>query len=101
MAESGAARRVGAAGDGIQLCAVARPGRRNCVSLPRLGCRFPPLTINFARSVEYGGELTLGGTNTSAYTGDIDFIDLPLGREGGFWNIPLVCECLRTLYVID
>ncbi|KAH7107915.1 acid protease [Auriculariales sp. MPI-PUGE-AT-0066] len=44
--------------------------------------------------VEYGGELTLGGTNTSAYTGDVDFVDLPLGMAGGFWNLPLTSVSL-------
>ncbi|TFK54576.1 acid protease, partial [Heliocybe sulcata] len=33
----------------------------------------------------YGGEFTLGGTNTSLYTGDIQFIDFPSGVQQSFW----------------
>ncbi|EJD35271.1 acid protease [Auricularia subglabra TFB-10046 SS5] len=43
-----------------------------------------------AQAVEFGGLFTMGGTNTSIYTGDVDFITLPAGTQGGFWNIPVV-----------
>ncbi|KZT29099.1 acid protease [Neolentinus lepideus HHB14362 ss-1] len=33
----------------------------------------------------YGGEFTLGGTNTSLYTGDVQFIDFPSGAQPSFW----------------
>lgn len=34
-----------------------------------------------------GGTLTIGGTDTSAYTGDIQWI--PISLPGGYWSIPL------------
>jgi len=37
---------------------------------------------------QYGGEFMLGGTNSQLYTGDIDFIDIPTGREG-FWELEM------------
>ncbi|EPQ57127.1 acid protease [Gloeophyllum trabeum ATCC 11539] len=33
----------------------------------------------------YGGEFTLGGTNTSLYTGEVQFIDFPSNVEPSFW----------------
>ncbi|KAI9571567.1 aspartic peptidase domain-containing protein [Boletus coccyginus] len=32
-----------------------------------------------------GGTLTLGGTNTSLYSGDIEFIDMPNGTTPSYW----------------
>lgn len=40
------------------------------------------------RTVEYGGTFTVGSTNTSLYTGDIDYHDIPSGSVG-YWSIPL------------
>ncbi|EJD48177.1 acid protease [Auricularia subglabra TFB-10046 SS5] len=37
---------------------------------------------------QFGGEFTIGGVNQSLYQGDIEFIDIPAGREG-FWGIPM------------
>jgi len=31
----------------------------------------------------------MGGTNTSFYTGDVDFVNLPTGVNGGFWLLPV------------
>ncbi|KAG5642479.1 hypothetical protein DXG03_002729 [Asterophora parasitica] len=41
-----------------------------------------------AREEEYGGVFTLGGTNTSLYDGDIEFLDMP-GRTPTFWLLNL------------
>ncbi|KAH7335273.1 acid protease [Rhizoctonia solani] len=41
-----------------------------------------------ARTQEPGGEFMLGGTNTNLYTGDIDYVNIPSGRES-YWLIPL------------
>ncbi|KAG8854472.1 hypothetical protein FRB96_007534 [Tulasnella sp. 330] len=38
--------------------------------------------------LQYGGSLDLGFTNSSLYTGAIDYIDIPDGQES-FWLIPL------------
>lgn len=50
------------------------------------------LNASNPQEVEPGGVFTMGGTNTSLYTGDVDFIDLPNGSAGGFWSIPIECE---------
>jgi cathepsin D len=33
----------------------------------------------------FGGIFTLGGTNSSLFTGDIDFVDFPSGTQPSFW----------------
>jgi cathepsin D len=38
-----------------------------------------------ASELEYGGIFTLGGTNSSLYSGDIEFIDMPSGVTPSFW----------------
>jgi cathepsin D len=40
-----------------------------------------------AQSLEFGGSFTMGFTNTSLYTGEIDYIDLP--TSGSYWILPL------------
>jgi len=47
------------------------------------------LNVPNAASVEVGGVFTMGGTNTSFYTGQVDFVDLPMGADGGFWMLPV------------
>ncbi|KAF8587887.1 acid protease [Ramaria rubella] len=37
---------------------------------------------------EPGGQFTMGTTNTSLYSGDIDFVDIPSGQES-YWIIPM------------
>lgn len=32
-----------------------------------------------------GGTFTLGGTNTSLYTGSVEFIDMPSGTTPSYW----------------
>ncbi|KAF9232681.1 aspartic peptidase domain-containing protein [Melanogaster broomeanus] len=43
--------------------------------------------VDQAQLVAYapGGTLTLGGTNTSLYTGNIEFIDMPSGSTPSYW----------------
>lgn len=38
---------------------------------------------------EPGGAFTLGGTNSSLFTGDIDFVDIPTSVQPSFWLLPL------------
>jgi hypothetical protein len=38
-----------------------------------------------AQENEPGGILTLGGTNSSLYTGDIDYVNMPAGSTPSFW----------------
>lgn len=52
------------------------------------------------RDVEIGGTFTLGSTNTSLYTGDIDFQDIPSGAIG-YWNIPLRCKTSSLLSAVQ
>lgn len=42
-----------------------------------------------AQEEEPGGAFTLGGTNSSLFTGDIDFVDIPSGVTPSFWLLPL------------
>ncbi len=42
-----------------------------------------------AQTLEPGGAFTLGGTNSSLFTGDIDFVDIPSGVTPSFWLLPL------------
>ena len=48
------------------------------------------------RAVEYGGTFSLGSTNTSLYTGDVDYHDIPSGSIG-YWTIPLSCAYCQPL----
>ncbi|KAG8721950.1 hypothetical protein FRC08_008646 [Ceratobasidium sp. 394] len=45
-----------------------------------------------ADDAEFGGEFTMGGTNTALYTGDIDYVALPNASNPTFWAIPLQRE---------
>jgi len=36
-----------------------------------------------------GGTFTIGGTNSSLFQGDIDFVNLPSNIEPGFWLLPV------------
>lgn len=38
---------------------------------------------------EPGGAFTLGGTNSSLFTGDIDFVNIPSDVTPSFWLLPL------------
>jgi len=42
-----------------------------------------------AKSEEPGGVLTLGGTNSSLFTGDIEFLDMPSGVTPSFWLLQM------------
>jgi cathepsin D len=52
---------------------------------------------SFARDVEPGGVLTLGGTNRSLYRGEIEFMDMPAGYTPAFW----VLRMTSGLYVFS
>jgi len=54
-----------------------------------------------ARQTEVaGGMFTLGGTNSSLFTGDIEFINMP-GSTPSFWLLSLSSELGFTLFFID
>ena len=42
-----------------------------------------------ATDLEPGGVLTLGGTNRSLYTGDIEFIDMPAASRPAYWQLTM------------
>jgi len=44
--------------------------------------------VSGAKQEEPGGVFTMGTTNTSLYTGDIDYIDIPSGAVS-YWTLPL------------
>jgi hypothetical protein len=46
------------------------------------------LNVRDADSEEYGGQFTMGYTNTSLYQGNIDYVNIPAGQES-YWLIPL------------
>lgn len=46
---------------------------------------------NTASNEEPGGTFTLGGTNSSLFTGDIEFIDMPASTPS-FWTLSLSGE---------
>lgn len=47
------------------------------------------ISDNNAQTEEPGGVLTLGGTNTSLYTGDIEFVNMPSSVTPSFWLLEL------------
>ena len=46
-----------------------------------------------------GGILTLGGTNASLYTGDIEFIGMPNGTTPSYWLQQVQSECFSCLFL--
>lgn len=46
-----------------------------------------------AQATEPGGVLTLGGTNTTLYTGDIQFLNMPNSGEQSYWLLQLRSAC--------
>ena len=45
-----------------------------------------------------GGTFTLGGTNTSLYSGTIEFIDMPSGSTPSYWLQQLQSEPFHSSY---
>lgn len=48
-----------------------------------------------------GGTLTLGGTNTSLYTGNIEFIVMPNGTTPSYWLQQVQSECFLPWSFVD
>lgn len=46
-----------------------------------------------ARSSEFGGTFTFGAVNSSLYTGEIDYQNIPDG-SAGYWILQMTSECL-------
>jgi cathepsin D len=44
---------------------------------------------NDAKAEEPGGVLTLGGRNTSLFTGDVQFLNMPSGVTPSFWLLEM------------
>ena len=51
------------------------------------------LNNNDAQAAEPGGVLTLGGSNTTLYTGDIEFLDMPNSDTPSYWLLQLSSTC--------
>lgn len=45
-----------------------------------------------ANALEPGGTFTMGATNSSLYTGDIDYVDVPSDAIT-YWTLPLTGAC--------
>lgn len=59
---------------------------------PEMGFQFTRERGNpSAQSEEFGGTFTLGGTNSSLFTGDIEFLDMPSGTPS-FWLLNMAGE---------
>lgn len=64
--------------------------KNNLLSSPEMSfwlTRF--VNDNNAKAEEPGGTLTLGGTNSSLFTGDIQFLDMPSGVTQTFWLLEM------------
>jgi cathepsin D len=46
-----------------------------------------------AQDSEPGGVLTLGGSNTTLYTGEIQFLDMPSTGQQSYWQLQLSSAC--------
>ena len=47
--------------------------------------------ISQVRTLEPGGTFTMGKVNSSLYTGDIDYVDLP-DDAVTYWTLPVTCK---------
>jgi cathepsin D len=45
-----------------------------------------------AQQLEPGGSFTMGGTNTSLYTGNIDFNNFPSNTQASYWLQTMTCK---------
>lgn len=68
---------------------------------PLIGCthRFLDVLTVTDADAQFGGQFTLGGSNSSLYTGDIEFIDIPAGREG-FWTLEMTGAFSHSIFAI-
>ncbi|KAJ3537142.1 hypothetical protein NMY22_g5721 [Coprinellus aureogranulatus] len=48
------------------------------------------LNASDVRTLERGGSFSMGFANSSLYTGDIDYVDLPV--QGSYWILPITSE---------
>jgi len=51
--------------------------------------------ISQVRTLEPGGTFTMGTLNSSLYTGDIDYVDLP-DDAVTYWTLPVTCKHLPS-----
>jgi cathepsin D len=59
-----------------------------------------------AAQEENGGVFTLGGRNTTLFSGDVDFQSIPSGQTPSFWLLSLSGECgfplfLSSFFLVD
>jgi cathepsin D len=54
------------------------------------------VNVTGARQYEYGGELTLGGTNASLYVGDIEYQNLA-SNPPDYWSLQLTGRSIHSL----
>jgi len=52
--------------------------------------------ISQVRTLEPGGTFTMGALNSSLYTGDIDYVNLPSDAVT-YWTLPLTCTCTTII----
>jgi len=74
----------------------------NLLSAPEMSFQFTRfLNVDGAGDEEYGGVFTLGGTNSSLYQGDIEFLNFPSSAIGGpsFWLLELTTLTVNGLTV--
>jgi len=63
----------------------------NALDEPSFGfflTRFDDVLTSQDNAAQFGGQFSLGTSNTSLYTGDIDFVNIPEGRET-FWTLEM------------
>lgn len=53
-----------------------------------------------AKELEFGGEFTLGGTNSTLFTGDIEFINMPSLRTQTFWLLTMTGKFSRHVQLL-
>ena len=58
-----------------------------------------PVDVINTTTTTPGGTLTLGGTNTSLYTGNIEFTDMPRGATPSYWFQQVQSECFLCLFL--
>lgn len=57
----------------------------NLLAQPLFGVFLDRVTSSFQAQTTAGGTLTMGGTNTSLYVGDIEYIEMPSGQTPSYW----------------
>ena len=54
--------------------------------------------ISQTRTLEPGGTFTMGALNSSLYTGEVDYVNLPQDSVT-YWTLPLTCEYILFMSI--